>query len=334
MRDHSAKSESKTTDRQASQLHHIQRNNVIVFNPRAISVAGRNFLRRQRWRFRPLKRLILPARSMKRAAVEFIGPFFGRTILRLEPSSLIYANTHTEISVRKIHPAEVVRLPPHPFRTQTSSGELRVGPAFVFEIPNVNFWGYYGGAVVTADNAVLADLSPEVWGPANPPIYSRWHLPKSRLLSGRIAIGVTPEASENYYHWLLDLLPRVLLLKHATQNFSNYDTLLLNGSRVSYERETLTALGVPAEKIRYVDSRDRFQIASAVFPSMNFNIVAPWKVHGLRQLVSSIRSTQRRRLYLSRSHAAVRRIANEKEISEILRQQNFEILEAGNLSWP
>jgi hypothetical protein len=43
MRDHSAKSESKTTDRQASQLHHIQRNNVIVFNPRAISVAGRNF---------------------------------------------------------------------------------------------------------------------------------------------------------------------------------------------------------------------------------------------------------------------------------------------------
>jgi hypothetical protein len=173
MRDHSAKSESKTTDRQASQLHHIQRNNVIVFNPRAISVAGRNFLRRQRWRFRPLKRLILPARSMKRAAVEFIGPFFGRTILRLEPSSLIYANTHTEISVREIHPAEVVRLPPHPFRTQTSSGELRVGPAFVFEIPNVNFWGYYGGAVVTAHNAVLADLSPEVWGPANHPIYSR-----------------------------------------------------------------------------------------------------------------------------------------------------------------
>jgi len=53
MRDHSAKSESKTTDRLASQLHYIQRNNVIVFNPRAISVAGRNFLRPQRWRFRP-----------------------------------------------------------------------------------------------------------------------------------------------------------------------------------------------------------------------------------------------------------------------------------------
>jgi len=76
MRDHSAKSESKTTDRQASQLHDIQRNNVIVFKPRAISVAVRIFLRRQKWRFRLLKRLILPARSMKRAAVGFIGAIF------------------------------------------------------------------------------------------------------------------------------------------------------------------------------------------------------------------------------------------------------------------
>jgi len=270
---------------------------------------------------------------MKRAAVEFIGPFFGRTILRLEPSSLMYANTHTEISVREIHPAEVVRLPPHPFRTQTSSGELRVGPAFVFEIPNVNFWGYYGGAVVTADNAVLADLSPEVWGPANHPIYSRWHLPKSRLLTGRIAIGVTPEASGNYYHWLLDLVPRVLLLKHAAQNFSNYDALLLNGSRANYEREILAALGVPPEKIRYVDSRERFQIASAVFPSMDINVIAPWKVHGLRDLPFSGKQNQHRRLYLSRARAAVRRIANENEISEILRHRNFEIVEAENLSW-
>jgi hypothetical protein len=306
---------------------------VFVFNPRAISVAGRNFLLRQKWRFRPLKRLILPARSMKRAAVESIGPFFGRTILRLEPSSLMYANTHTEISVREIHPAEVVRLPPHPFRKQTSSGELRVSPAFVFEIPNVNFWGYYGGAVVTADNAVLADLSPEVWGPANHPIYSRWHLPKSRLLSGRIAIGVTPEASGNYHHWLLDLVPRVLLLKHAAENFSNYDALLLNGSRANYEREILAALGVPPEKIRYVDSRERFQIASAVFPSMDINVIAPWKVHGLRGLPFSGKQNQHRRLYLSRARAAVLRIANENEISEILRHRNFEIVEAENLSW-
>jgi len=333
MRDHSAKSESKTTDRQASQLHHIERNNVIVFNPRAISTAVRNFVRHHKWRFRPLKRLVLPARSMKRAALESIGAFRGRTPPRLELSTLDYASKHTEISVREIHSAEVVRLSSHPFRQGTSLGELKAAPAFVFEIPNVNFWGHYGGAVVTADNALLADLSPEVWGPATHPIFSRGHLPESQLLNGRIAIGVTPEAGGNYYHWLLDLLPRVLLLKHATQNFSNYDTLLLNGSRANYELETLTALEVSPEKIRFVDSRDRFQIASAVFPSLDTNIVAPWKVRGLRELVSSDKPNQHRRLYLSRARAAVRRIANEEEISEALRQHDFEILEAETLSF-
>ena len=306
---------------------------MIVFNPRAISRQVRNFGRRHKWRFRPLKRLVLPARSIKRAALESIGTFLGRIPPRLEPSTLEYASTHTEISVREIHPAEVVRLPSHPFWPGTSFGEAKAAPAFVFEIPNVNFWAHYGGAVVTADNALLADFSPEVSGPANHAIFSRWHLPKSQLLNGRIAIGVTPEVGGNYYHWLLDLLPRVLLLKHATQNFSNYDALLLNGSRANYEGETLTALGVPAEKIRYLDSRDRFQIASAVVPSLDFHIIAPWKVHGLRQLASSVPSNQHRRLYLSQSHSAVRRIVNEKEISAILCQHDFEILEAENLSW-
>ena len=116
------------------------------------------------------------------------------------------------------------------------------------------------------------------------------------------------------------------------KNFSNYDALLLNGSRANYERETLAALGVPPEKIRYVDSRERFQIASAVFPSMDINVIAPWKVHGLRDLPFSGKQNQHRRLYLSRAPAAVRRIANENEISEVLRHRNFEIVEAENLS--
>src|SRR5467141_1050938 len=99
MREHFAKSESKTTDCQASQLHDIQKNNVIVFNPRAISMALRNFVRRHKWRFRPLRRLVLSARSIKRAALESIGTVLGRTPLRLEPSTLDYASIHTEISV-------------------------------------------------------------------------------------------------------------------------------------------------------------------------------------------------------------------------------------------
>jgi hypothetical protein len=65
------------------------------------------------------------------------------------------------------------------------------------------------------------------------------------LLAGRIAIGVTPEASGNYYHWLLDLVPRVLLLKYAAQNFSNYDALR-GEQRRSRKRGLLMGIGLAA----------------------------------------------------------------------------------------
>src|SRR5207248_5852362 len=102
----------------------------------------------------------------------------------------------------------------------------------------------------------------------------------------------------------------------------------------NYERETLAALELPPQKIRYVDARDRFQIASAVVPSMNINIIAPWKVRVLREFSSSSGTDQpRRRLYLSRADAAVRRIANQSEISQALCQDGFDIIEPENLSW-
>src|SRR5207244_12795349 len=123
------------------------------------------------------------------------------------------------------------------------------------------------------------------------------------------------------------------MLIHTVHYFYNYVKLMLNGSLSNCERVFLSAFVVPPEKIRYVDSHERFQIASAVFPSMDINVIAPWKVHGLRDLASSGKPNQDRRLYLSRARAAVRRIANEDEILEILRQRNFEVFEAENLSW-
>src|SRR5437762_13789039 len=130
---------------------------------------------------------------MKRAALESIGAFWGRIPPRLELSTLDYASEHTEISVREIRCAEVVRLPPHPFRRHTSFGELKAAPAFVFEIPDVYFWAQYGCAVVTTVNALVVDLSLEVWVLANPSIFLCWHLPESELLNGRILTFYTPE---------------------------------------------------------------------------------------------------------------------------------------------
>lgn len=292
----------------------------------------RNFIRRHKWRLRPLKRFVLPLRTLKRGAVGFT-----RTPPDIARSTIDYSGP-SKIAAREIFPAEQIESLPHPFGSvneQSATSE----PGHLFELTNVEFWGRYGGSLVTTDNQLLADLSPEVWGVENHPIFSQLRLPKPERLRGRTAIAVTPEAPGNYYHWLIDLLPRLLLIKSAAGNFDSFAQILINGSCAPYEQASMSAVGLPLEKIRYVDARDRFQIESAIIGSMDHfsKTIAPWKIKSLRALQESIptRSTDSsKRIYVSRRLAAVRRVQNEGAFEEILRSAGFVLVEIESLAWP
>lgn len=301
----------------------------------------RNFIRRQKWRLRPLKRIVLPLRGAKRSIIQRWreAPAIERSTREYRGPSLVEAIP--------IYPAEKVAIAAQPFSpNESSAGEISE-PALIYRLRNVDFWARYGGSVVTSDNKLLADLSPEVWGIANHPLFSQFVLPARRTLTGRTAIVVTPEAPGNYYHWLIDLLPRVALLQLASQQF---DRLLLNGSGAGYERASLDALKIPGHKMQYVNSRERFQIEEAIIPSMDHfaKAIAPWKVELLRRLRQSANEVSAvgrdsveptflaappLRLYISRRRSAVRRIINEADLEQILRAANFQIVELEQKPW-
>jgi hypothetical protein len=290
----------------------------------------RNFIRRHKWRLRPVKRAVLPLRNLKRAGVALLRkPPFARSTVEYAGPSLGGA--------RQIYPGERVQSWPHRLPDSTPDTTLSE-PAWIFELNNIDFWERYGGSVVTSDNVLLADLSPEVWGVENHPIFSQFRLPKPRMLGGRTAIAVTPEAPGNYYHWLIDLLPRLCLIR-SFDDFESFSHLLVNGSRALYEESSLRALGAPLEKISYVDNSDRFQIAKATIPSMDHHskVIAPWKIQTLRAVRDSLprpAGARARRLYISRKKAAVRRVINETELAKILCEAGFTIVELELLSWP
>jgi len=301
----------------------------------------RNAIRRNKWRLRPLKRFVLPLRNSKRQMLTLL-----RTVTpgleappAIEPSTSAYLGRHASHSHREVHSSEPVRTLPHPF--EQSNGQHGAGvsaPAHLFELADIDFWPRYGGCVVTADRKLLADLSPEVWGIENHAIFSQLRLPDLEYLPGRTAIVVTPEAVGNYYHWLIDLVPRLLLLKEAEEGFDAFDRVLINGSGARYERESLEALGLPSEKIRYVNERQRFHIQAAVVPSMDHaaKVIAPWKMKALRDLRDALPHGGRprtRRLYVSRRNAAVRRIVNEEALRPLLEQAGFTLLELDARPW-
>jgi capsular polysaccharide biosynthesis protein len=285
----------------------------------------RNFVRRQKWRLRPLKRLVLPLRNAKQTLVALL-----RRVPTIEPLTRNYRGTSFCDTV-EVHPVARNATPPHPFLPNAFDATLMSEPASLFYLKEIDFWAYYGGSVVTSDNKLLADLSPEVWGAENHPIFSSFRLPKACELSGSTGIAVTPEAPGNYYHWLIDLLPRVGLLKSSGHEL---DRVLINGIGAHYEQRSLRALNFPIEKV-YVTARDRFLIESAAIPSMDHfsKAIAPWKIDMLRGLRTSNAGRPAKRIYVSRKRAAVRRIINEDELANLLRSANFELLELESMTW-
>lgn len=275
-----------------------------------------HFIRRHKWRLRPLKKIVLPFRNARRTLV---------ALTRRTPVIV-----RTSANAVEIYPAEKVQ-------PITSSVHLvqESAPARIFQFREIDFWGRYGGSVVTSDHKLIAELSPDVWGVENHPIFSSLRLPRSERLDRRTAIAVTPEAPGNYYHWLIDLLPRLLLLRDFAGSFAAFDRILLNGSRSNYELESLAAIGAPLSKIVYVGANKRFQIVDATFASMDQDCAAtaPWKVRALRNLAPHSQSAPPRRLYLSRRSAAVRRVVNEEALAELLRAHDFEILDLEKIAW-
>lgn len=300
-----------------------------------------NAIRRQKWRLRPLKKLVLPVRGFKRAILGCYQILWRHPSLRIEKSTADYVASHPPASAIQVQAAERVTSLPQPFLSGDAGGQDELSdPACIFELPEIDFWARYGGSLVTKDKTLLAGLSPEVWGVENHPIFSSFRLPPAEVLPGRTAILVTPEAPGNYYHWLIDLLPRVLAIKNTENTFERFDRILINGSRADYERISLSHVQVPLDKLRYVDATHRFQIARATIPSMDHfsKIVAPWKVRTLRtlrdQMVTGMtgQSTPKK-IYVSRRRAVVRRILNEESLLPDIRSAGFSVIELESLPW-
>jgi capsular polysaccharide biosynthesis protein len=297
----------------------------------------RAVIRREKWRLRSLKRFVLPTRNIKRRLLAIYRALTRRPLLQVEKSAIEYLATPGRGSAIQVFPAEPVEILPHPFENQRGAVEVS-HPAYVFNLPDVDFWGHYGGSVVTKDNRLLADLSPEVWGIDNHAIFSTFRLPKPTVLRGHSAICVTPEATGNYYHWIVDLMPRLALLKKVAGGFGDFGQILINGSSAPYEKASITQIGAPLDKLRYVDGQCRFQIEKATIPSMDHSskIVAPWKIRVLREMGDAAGVADHQtpaRVYISRKRAAVRRILNEAEFTPLLQKNGFMLVELESVSW-
>ncbi len=134
----------------------------------------------------------------------------------------------------------------------------------------------------------------------------------------------------------LDVLPRIELIRQAGLNFNDIDYFVFHAPQALFNKETLNILGIPSEKI--IDTKDypHIQASKLIVPSIVGGYRGTkWSINFLKSnfLASENKNSfDCERIYISRRKATRRRIANEKEVFNILQQHDFKEVMLEDLS--
>lgn len=130
----------------------------------------------------------------------------------------------------------------------------------------------------------------------------------------------------NYYHWLLESLPRLWLLEQAGVDLNSINRFLLNEEQSPFHSQTLERLGVAPGKLMSCRKDQVLRCIHLVVSSLPADpMVYPgWALAFLRErFLPAAAPMNVERIFISRRHALRRRLLNETEIEAGLRAAGF-----------
>lgn len=146
------------------------------------------------------------------------------------------------------------------------------------------------------------------------------------------ALWITDYWSNEYFHWITDALPRLLV---ARDFVAGRDLLLPNRfQQLTFLEPSLRPFGV--DRIAFIPRRqvvrcERLLMPTSTAPTGNYNesLIREMRQLFVRQFVDSSNRDSpvgSNKVYISRRRASRRRIANEDEISGVLKELGFAVV--------
>lgn len=207
-------------------------------------------------------------------------------------------------------------------------------------LPNGRAWGdLYTSVIWSENNTLLGDLST-----GNVPfLFALDKLPPVHKIEGTVAF-ISTLGGDTYYHWWVDILPRLELLRRSGIDWDKIDKFVINNVRHPFQNDIIDTLNIPRGKLITSLEYPHIQATQLLVPSVTSStekwfgpfIEGPpkWVCDFLRERFTSLAdlsgSETPERIYISRRKAKVRRFINEDEISTLLESLGFTtvILEA------
>ena len=212
---------------------------------------------------------------------------------------------------------------------------------FVAEIPEGRAYGC-DGAVITPSDHLLGDLSPEYTAnryiAQKHTVLAQMHLPKASYVPGSTAVLASLGAQGYFAHWMMDMLPRIGLLKSAGFSLGEIDNFFVNSPVLPYQQETLEALGIPLAKVIDCAVHPHIKAEHLIVPSPVSGVFASssetcnFLMRSFLDTTSPAETIRPSRIYVSRANTTHRRIINESEVVKILSTHGFVSVEPQNFS--
>jgi len=198
-----------------------------------------------------------------------------------------------------------------------------------------NTTGHFELAVLDADGQLLSELSPDAIGPDLHRIYGQVSLRKEERIRGRAIVLTTPGARGNYFHWCLELLPKIHLLYSCGLFQPKKDIFLVNHDEARYQLETLELLGLHAEHVARTYPGIKITADELIVPSHSsqHEAVPRWSIQFLRDrfLCRSSPAGRHKKLFLDRSAAKRRPILNQAEVHQYISGRGYTIVDTAKL---
>jgi capsular polysaccharide biosynthesis protein len=227
---------------------------------------------------------------------------------------------------------------PRGYPTLAPSRTIQTTGPYVVRLPGGRVVGDYA-AIITPENMLLQDLSPyfSVKRPSQHPIFRRAWLPSPETLQGRVGVVHTRKA-DNYYHFMIDIVPRIAVLAEASL-LSGLDAILAPSS-MPYQREILSLSGVPVDRLISPSRRTHLVAEELIVPSVptDGKRIPGWACRAIGDLFPRVRgpltrAEPRRRIYISRGDSPrTRRVTNESELEPLLARWDIERVSLDHLS--
>ena len=124
-------------------------------------------------------------------------------------------------------------------------------------------------SVIDNKRNLLAEVSVDSLKRKVHPVFTERINAKPKKLKGKTLMLATLGCDNVYYHWIMDLLPRLNVLIKNDMNLSSFDQILINPIKYPFQKESLIQLGIRENQLINLEENSLYRCEKLIVPSIH-----------------------------------------------------------------